>query len=80
MKTIIFSVGVHSFHVTVRDASGRGTFLRVEIGLIGAIYSIIIADAGNFPPPFRVDNFSEVPITYFQSGVQEEVILFLLDM
>ena len=55
--------GVSSFHLCVRDADGRGTFLRIEISTLmgaGATFSIVISDAGNFPPPFRVDNFSEV--------------------
>ena len=62
--------GVNSFHVTVRDGQGRGTFIRVEIEMLGATYAVIITDAGNFPPPFRIDNFSEVSITYYQTGVQ----------
>lgn len=66
--------GVSSFHVSIRDTKSQCVFIRVEIGLIGATYSIIFADSGNFPPPFRIDNFSEVPITYYQSGVQEEVM------
>ena len=45
--------GVNSFHVTVRDGAGRGTFIRVEIEMLGATYAVIITDAGNFPPPFR---------------------------
>ena len=53
------------------DDSGRGTFLRVEIGLVGATFYIVFFDAANFPPPFRIDNFSEVPITYYQTGVHD---------
>ena len=44
---------VDSFHVTVRDKSGRATFVRVEVSIIGATYCIVLADAANFPPPFR---------------------------
>ena len=44
---------VGSFHVTVRDESGRAHFVRVEIGLTGATYSVILTDTNNFPPPFR---------------------------
>ena len=64
---------VDSFHVMVRNAddSGRGTFIRVEVGSVGATFYVVFFDAANFPPPFRIDNFSEVPITYYQSGVQE---------
>ena len=66
--------GVNSFHVTVRDGQGRGTFIRVEIEILGATYAVIITDAGNFPPPFRIDNFSEVSITCYQTGVREDAM------
>ena len=64
---------VDSFHVMVRNAddSGRGTFLRVEVGFVGATFYTVFFDAANFPPPFRIDNFSELPITYYQTGVQD---------
>ncbi|TRY62990.1 hypothetical protein TCAL_03981 [Tigriopus californicus] len=64
-----FIEGVNSFHVSIRDNNNLCVFIRVEIGLIGATYSIIFADSGNFPPPFRIDNFSEVSITYYQNGI-----------
>ena len=69
----IISDEVDSFHVMVRhaDGSGRGTFVRVEVGFVGATYYTAFFDAANFPPPFRIDNFSEVPITYYQSGVED---------
>jgi vacuolar protein sorting-associated protein 13D len=64
---------VDSFHVMIRSAddSGRGTFIRVEVGTVGATFYTVFFDAANFPPPFRIDNFSEVPITYYQNGVQD---------
>ncbi len=66
--------GVSSLHLTVRDADGRASFLRVEVSVLGAgaTYSIVIADAGNLPPPFRIDNFSEVAVTFYQTGVRDE--------
>ena len=67
--------GVSSFHVTLRDAGGRGTFIRIEVSALGATYSVVIADACNFPPPFRIDNFSEVPVTFHQAGVRDEASL-----
>ncbi len=65
---------VDSFHVAVRDKSGRATFVRVEVSLIGATYCIVLADAANFPPPFRIDNFSEVAVTCHQTGITDETL------
>jgi vacuolar protein sorting-associated protein 13D len=44
----------------------------VEVSTIGATFCIVLTDAGNFPPPFRIDNFSEVAISYVQSGADDE--------
>ena len=44
----------------------------MEVSTIGATFCIVLTDAGNFPPPFRIDNFSEVPISYVQSGANDE--------
>jgi len=66
--------GVDSFQITVRDADGRGTFARVEVSLLGATFSVVISDAGDYPPPFRVDNCSEVSLTVYQAGVRDEAL------
>ena len=49
-----------------RDKDGLSRFLRVEVVLQGATYYVVFMDADAMPPPFRVDNFSEVNITYYQ--------------
>lgn len=59
-----------SFHLNIRDEFSRSHFLRVEILLQGATYFIVFTDANNLPPPIRIDNFSEVPIEFFQTRVQ----------
>lgn len=43
-----------------RDTLGNCFFLRTEITLKGATYQISFTDADQLPPPFRVDNTSEV--------------------
>ena len=63
---------VDSFHVVLRDHNGKCLFLRLEINLMGATFCTVLTDAVNFPPPFRIDNFSEVPITCHQVGVGDE--------
>ncbi|XP_071432103.1 intermembrane lipid transfer protein VPS13D isoform X4 [Pithys albifrons albifrons] len=60
-----------SFHINMRDTLGRCYFLRVEITLQGATYRIAFSDTDQLPPPFRIDNFSKVPIVFNQHGVVE---------
>ncbi|KAM9855129.1 intermembrane lipid transfer protein VPS13D [Aulostomus maculatus] len=58
-----------SFHVNMRDSLGNCFFLRTEITLKGATYQISFTDTDQLPPPFRIDNISEVPIQFWQHGV-----------
>lgn len=61
----------NSFHINMRDTSGKCFFLRVEITLRGATYRISFSDTDQLPPPFRIDNFSKVPVVFIQHGVAE---------
>ncbi|XP_068096572.1 intermembrane lipid transfer protein VPS13D isoform X2 [Hyperolius riggenbachi] len=61
----------NSFHINMRDTLGKCYFLRVEITLQGATYRISFSDTDQLPPPFRVDNFSKVPVVFMQHGVAE---------
>lgn len=63
---------IKSFHINMRDGQGKSNFLRVEIVLQGATFFIIFTDADRLPPPFRIDNHSEVSITYYQTNVEQE--------
>ncbi|XP_026223935.1 vacuolar protein sorting-associated protein 13D isoform X3 [Anabas testudineus] len=60
-----------SFHVNMRDTLGNCFFLRTEISLKGATYQISFTDTDQLPPPFRIDNISEVPIQFWQHGVAD---------
>ncbi|XP_034393657.1 vacuolar protein sorting-associated protein 13D isoform X3 [Cyclopterus lumpus] len=60
-----------SFHVNMRDTLGNCFFLRAEISLKGATYQISFTDADQLPPPFRIDNLSEVPIQFWHHGVAD---------
>ncbi|XP_032904332.1 vacuolar protein sorting-associated protein 13D isoform X5 [Amblyraja radiata] len=60
-----------SFHVNMRDTQGNCHLLRVEITLKGATYHIAFSNSEQLPPPFRIDNFSEVAIIFNQHGVVE---------
>lgn len=61
----------NSMHVNVRDINGRVYFLRLEVILQGATIFIVFTDADTMPPPIRVDNFSEVSITFGQTCCKE---------
>ncbi|XP_063884386.1 intermembrane lipid transfer protein VPS13D-like isoform X2 [Scylla paramamosain] len=63
---------IDSFYLNIRDNDGRCFFLRVEVIISDATFFIVFTDAETLPPPFRIDNFSEVSITFFQTGTQEE--------
>jgi len=43
-----------------RDANKNSILLKVEVCLLGQTLNIIFTDAEETPPPFRIDNFSEV--------------------
>ncbi|XP_038387897.1 vacuolar protein sorting-associated protein 13D isoform X7 [Canis lupus familiaris] len=61
----------NSFHINMRDTLGKCFFLRVEITLRGATYRISFSDTDQLPPPFRIDNFSKVPVVFTQHSVAE---------
>ncbi|KAM4652130.1 intermembrane lipid transfer protein VPS13D [Discoglossus pictus] len=61
----------NSFHINMRDTLGKCYFLRVEITLKGATYRISFSNTDEMPPPFRIDNFSKVPVVFMQHGVAE---------
>jgi vacuolar protein sorting-associated protein 13D len=63
---------VDSFQLSIRDRAGRFRFLRVEISLVSSTFCIVLSAADNFPPPYRIDNFSEVPLTFYQTGVTDQ--------
>ncbi|XP_054721064.1 intermembrane lipid transfer protein VPS13D-like [Uloborus diversus] len=68
-----FSIdNIKSFHINMRDGFGKSNFLRVEIVSQNATFFIVFTDADRLPPPFRIDNLSEVPITYYQTNVEQE--------
>ena len=39
--------------------------------LKGAVFHIVFTDANQLPPPYRIDNMSEVPILFYQSRTEE---------
>ncbi|KAL4233287.1 Vacuolar protein sorting-associated protein 13D [Mactra antiquata] len=63
---------VSSFHVNMRDGRKNSLLLKVEILLQDQTFNIIFSDAEEMPPPFRIDNMSEVSLRYYQTKTQDE--------
>lgn len=55
-----------SLTINIRDAAGSMYFLRVDVVFQESTCFIVFTDADTMPPPIRVDNFSEVPLTVNQ--------------
>ncbi|KAH3833861.1 hypothetical protein DPMN_107177, partial [Dreissena polymorpha] len=63
---------VSSFHINMRDESRNSRLLKVEVLLQGQTFNIVFIDADETPPPFRIDNFSEMPLQYFQAQTHDD--------
>ncbi|XP_077998114.1 intermembrane lipid transfer protein VPS13D-like [Glandiceps talaboti] len=64
-----------SFHVNIRDKNGNCILLHVEIAMRGATYFVVFTDGDQVPPPYRIDNMSEVPVQFYQSNESLRTIL-----
>ena len=62
-----------SLYINVRDINGNMRFLRLEIILQGATYYMLFGNAEVLPPPIRIDNYSEVPIKFYQNNCRNQV-------
>lgn len=61
-----------SLYINIRNIDGAMHFLRLEIVLQGATYFLLFGDAEVLPPPIRIDNYSEVPMKFYQPGCKNE--------
>lgn len=55
-----------------RDSDGTCHFLQVDVILEQATFYTIFTDAQSMPPPYRIDNLSEVQIQYFQTKTNND--------
>jgi hypothetical protein len=55
----------------LRCSNGSLLFIRAEVMLKGAVFHIVFTDASQLPPPYRIDNMSEVPILFYQSRTED---------
>lgn len=52
----------------MRGNYGHSVFVRCEVALKRATYHIVLSDAANYPSPFRLENLSQISVSYCQSG------------
>lgn len=64
-----------SFHINIRSAYSYSAFVRCQITLKGATYHVIFSDAASYPPPFRLENLSQTPISCCQEGVKSSLAI-----
>ncbi|XP_026669305.1 vacuolar protein sorting-associated protein 13D isoform X1 [Ceratina calcarata] len=78
VKNCVWSGGIrlddnYSLTINIRDSTGKMYFLRVDVVLQESTYFVVFTDADTMPPPIRVDNFSEVPLTVNQVTVHDNL-------
>ncbi|KAJ6645642.1 Vacuolar protein sorting-associated protein 13D [Pseudolycoriella hygida] len=61
-----------SLNINIRNNNGDMHFIRVEIVLQGATYFLLFGDAQTLPPPIRIDNYSDVPMKFYQSDCRNQ--------
>lgn len=61
-----------SLNINIRNTNGDMHFIRVEIVLQGATYFLLFGDAQALPPPIRIDNYSEVPMKFYQTDCRNQ--------
>ena len=61
-----------SFHINMRDGSGNCYLVHAEIISLGPMNCVLLSDASITPPPYRIDNFSAIPLMFCQKGVVED--------
>ncbi|XP_022090239.1 vacuolar protein sorting-associated protein 13D-like isoform X2 [Acanthaster planci] len=60
-----------SFNINMRSANNQSNIMHVAVSLVGATFFVVFTDAVHVPPPYRIDNMSEVNIIYYQSKVAD---------
>ncbi|XP_060085097.1 intermembrane lipid transfer protein VPS13D-like [Ylistrum balloti] len=66
---------IDSFHINMRTTDDVSHLLKVEVVMQGPTFFIVFGDAEEMPPPFRIDNKAEVPIKYYQTGIEDVTLM-----
>lgn len=62
-----------SLYINIRNMNSLMYFLRLETVLQGATYFMVFTNAESLPPPIRIDNYSEVPIKFYQPRTRHQL-------
>ena len=58
-----------TFHVIVKSNRSENIVLQISVTFKNGSYRCVFMSADEFPPPYRIINFSEVPLFYCQTNV-----------
>ncbi|XP_033641822.1 vacuolar protein sorting-associated protein 13D-like isoform X2 [Asterias rubens] len=61
----------YSFNINMRSAGNLSNIMHVGVSLVGATFFVVFSDATHMPPPYRIDNMSEVNLIYYQHKVAD---------
>ncbi|OQR68370.1 vacuolar protein sorting-associated protein 13D-like [Tropilaelaps mercedesae] len=61
-----------STHIHVRTLNMQSLFILVEVRMHAGTYIVTFSQPDSAPKPMRVENLSEVSITFYQDGINEE--------
>eukprot|EP00057_Strongylocentrotus_purpuratus_P014712 XP_011669186.1 PREDICTED: vacuolar protein sorting-associated protein 13D [Strongylocentrotus purpuratus] len=67
-----------SLNINMRSNNNQTNIVHVEVRLRGATFYVIFTDTTDLPPPYRIDNMSEVDIIYYQRGVTDPTLRTML--
>nr|XP_054769178.1 intermembrane lipid transfer protein VPS13D-like [Lytechinus pictus] len=67
-----------SLNINMRSQNNQTNIIHVEIRLRGATFYVIFTDTTDLPPPYRIDNMSQVDIIYYQRGVSDPTLRTML--
>lgn len=61
-----------STHIHVRALNMQSLFILVEVRMHAGTFIVSFSQPDSAPEPMRVENLSEVPVTFYQDGIKEE--------
>lgn len=62
----------HSMFLNIQNSKGDLYFLRLETIRHRAKYFLVLMNSKNFPPPIRIDNYTTVPLQFYQENTEAQ--------